>query len=56
MKRDAFSGTKAQRALAEAREAAKDDRLHNRSARKKAKSDARFALRQEKRKRKHKGH
>lgn len=55
MKRDAFACTKAQQALAEAREAAKDDRLHARSARKKADADVRFALRQEKRKRKHKG-
>lgn len=40
---------------ASASEAAKDDRLHARSARKKADADVRFALRQEKHKRKHKG-
>ncbi|RNL19613.1 hypothetical protein DMP07_06485 [Slackia faecicanis] len=42
--------------LAEAREAAKGDRRRVRAVRKRADSDARFALRQEKRKHKHKGH
>lgn len=55
-RRNVSSGTKAQQVLAEAREAAKDDRRRVRAVRKKTDSDARFALRQEKRKRKHKGH
>lgn len=56
MRRNVSSGTKAQQVLADVREAAKDDRRRVRAVCKRADSDARFALRQEKRKRKHKGH
>ena len=55
LKKPAVS-TKAQKALAEQREAAKDASNQKRSKRRAAQKQERFALSQEKRKQKHRGH